>query len=141
MAILLAIDTWLPVLHSQAACLLQSDATAALHDAVKMSGRTPAMNAIAAELALRFESAQVHFTPEHLNGTLNFHCDALSRLAQGAAVPKALLGTPRVSPRPRVPAFFWAWPRELLSSQSGAAAQMAACGRGASGRTGRLSQP
>ena len=135
LAILIAVDTWLPLLHSQAACLVQTDATAALHDAVRMAGRTPAMNALAAELALRFESAQVHVIPEHLSGTLNFQCDALSRLAQGAVVPLVLKATPRISPKLRSPSFFWAWPRDLLQHQRHiAAAQAEDAGRGASGR-------
>ncbi len=77
---MLVADTWLPHLHSQALSLLQTDATAALYDATRMAGRAPAMYALAAELALRFESAQVHMAPEHLSGTLNYACDALSRL-------------------------------------------------------------
>ena len=62
-AMLIAVDTWLPQLHSQATGLVQPDATAALHDAARMAGRMPAMNALAAELALRFESAQVRIVP------------------------------------------------------------------------------
>ncbi len=121
-AVLIAVDTWLPRLHSQAASLLQTDATAALYDATRMAGRTPAMNALAAELALRFESAQVHMAPEHVSGTLNFACDALSRLSKGAKIPAALAGVARVTPRPRLPAFFWAWPRTLLEQSSAASA-------------------
>jgi hypothetical protein len=134
LAVLIAVDAWLPHLHSQAMCLLQTDATAALHDAARMSGRTPAMNALAAELALRFESAQVHIMPEHLNGTLNFQCDALSRLAKGAAIPVVLMGIPRAVPKPRVPLYFWAWPRELLESRRSVQTSPAACGRGACGK-------
>ena len=51
LAVLIAIDTWLARLHSQAMCLVQTDATAALHDVMRMAGRTPAMNALTAELA------------------------------------------------------------------------------------------
>ena len=75
------------------------------------------MNALAAEIALRFESAQVHSASEHISGTLNFECDALSRLAQGAAVPSALVSVPQASARPRAASFFWAWTRELLEAQ------------------------
>jgi hypothetical protein len=130
-AVLIAIDTWLPHLHAQAVSLLQTDATAALYDAVRMAGRTPAMNALAAELALRFESAQVHMAPEHLSGTLNYACDALSRLSRGAAkVPEDLASVSRARPRLRQPAFFWAWPRTLLE-QSTAADATIALGQGA----------
>jgi hypothetical protein len=90
LAILIALDTWLPLLRGEAACLLQADATAALHTASKMAGKTPAMNAMAAEIAMRLESAQVSWIPEHFKGVLNFECDALSRIAQGAAVPARL---------------------------------------------------
>jgi hypothetical protein len=116
LAVLIAVDTWLPRLRCQAMCLVQTDATAALHDVARMAGRTPAMNALAAELALRFESAQVHFWAEHFNGTLNFECDALSRLAQGAAMPGILKGIPQAKTRQRAADFFWAWPRALLQS-------------------------
>jgi len=115
LAVLIAVDTWLPRLHCQAMCLVQTDATAALHDVARMAGRTPAMNAMAAELALRFESAQVHVTTEHFNSTLNFECDALSRLSKGAAMPGALRGVAQAQSRQRDAAFFWAWPRALLS--------------------------
>jgi hypothetical protein len=114
LAVLIAVDTWLPRLRGQAMCVVQTDATAALHDVARMAGRTPAMNALAAELALRFESAQIHFKAEHFNGTLNFECDALSRLAQGAAMPGSLKGIPQAKTRQRCADFFWAWPRALL---------------------------
>ena len=80
------------------------------------------MNALAAELALRFESAQVHMAPEHVSGTLNYACDALSRLSKGAKIPAALAGVARARPRLRLPAFFWAWPRTLLEQSSAASA-------------------
>ena len=117
LAVLIAVDTWLPRLHGQVACLVQTDALAALYDIAKGAGRTPAMNALAAEIALRFESAQVHSASEHISGTLNFECDALSRLAQGAAVPSALVSVPQASARLRAASFFWAWTRELLEAQ------------------------
>ena len=107
-AILIAIDTWLPHLRGQAAFLLQADATAALFAAARLAGRTTAMNAIAVEIAIRLESAQVCLSPEHFRGTLNFECDALSRLAQGAAIPASLASVPRSLPKPRARHFFWA---------------------------------
>ena len=44
------------------------------------SGKTTAMNALAAETALRHECANVFTVPEHVAGTLNFDCDPLSLL-------------------------------------------------------------
>ena len=53
--------------------------------------------------------------PEHLSDTLNFECQALSRLAQdGAKVPEALNAAQQASSRPRLPSFFGARPRALL---------------------------
>ena len=89
------------------------------------------MNALAAELALRFESPQVHMAPEHVSGTLNYACDALSRLSKGTAkVPAAFAGIVRATPRLRLPAFFWAWPRTLLE-QSDAVSATRLLGQGA----------
>ena len=111
LAILVAIDTWLPLLVGENACLVQSDALAALHSAARLAGRSASMNALAAEIALGIESAQVNLDAEHLRGALNFQCDALSRLDQGAVVPQELIHVPRASPKPRSPSFFWAsWP-------------------------------
>ena len=107
-AILIAVDAWLPHLRGQAAFLLQADATAAIFSAARLAGRTPAMNAIAVEIAIRLESAEVTLSPEHLRGALNFECDALSRLAQGAAVPERLQDVQRSWPKPRQQQFFWA---------------------------------
>eukprot|EP00974_Lingulodinium_polyedra_P125839 11196045-Lingulodinium_polyedra.AAC.1 len=70
------------------------------------------MNALAAELALRFESARVAVLLERLSGTLIFHCDALScSAAQGAVVPPMMRGVRRCFPRPREASFFCSWPR------------------------------
>ena len=69
--------------------------------------------------------------PEHLSGTLNYACDALSRLSKGAAkVPEDLASVARARPRLRQPAFFWAWPRTLLE-QSTAADTGTTLGQGA----------
>ena len=114
LALLIAFDTWLPLLRGEVACLAQTDATAALFSANRAAGRTPAMNAIAAELSLRMEAAQVSLEAEHYRGSLNFECDALSRLSQGAQMPTSLLRVPRSTPKPRTAFFFWAWPRDLF---------------------------
>ena len=101
-------DTWPPHLRGQATLLLQADATAALFSAARLAGRTPAMKAIAVEIAIRLESADVSLSPEHLPGALNFECDALNRLAQGAAIPERLQEVQRSSSKPRQRQFFWA---------------------------------
>ena len=92
----------------------QSDVTAALFATQRAAGRTPAMNAICAEIALRLECAMLTVRAEHYRGTLNFECDALSRLSQGALVPERLRSVRRDLPKPRSASFFWAWPRALL---------------------------
>ena len=97
--------------------MVQSDATAALFAAERGAGRTPAMNALSAEIALRLESAMVAFSTEHYRGSLNFECDALSRLAKGALVPSRQLDVRRDVPMPRSAGFFWAWPQALRKSQ------------------------
>ena len=117
LAILLAVDTWMPIIMGDAAALVQSDATAALFATRRGAGRTPAMNAICAEIALRLEAFSLPLDVEHFHSVINFECDALSRLAQGAKIPGRLSGLPRLEPRPRLPQFFWAWPRSLLSKQ------------------------
>ena len=116
LALLRAVDTWIALLRGVDAAVFQMDATAALHAAARGAGRTPIMNAIAAELAIRLESVGAGLIPEHLCGTLNFECDALSRLTQGARVPPALDGIQRVSPRPLSPSFFLAWPNGLVKT-------------------------
>ena len=92
------------------------DATAALHAVARNAGRTPAMNAIMAEIAIRLESANAQVLPEHLSGTLNFECDALSRLSEGADLPATLRSVLRVKPRDLVPGFFLSWPKTLLQT-------------------------
>ena len=138
--LLISVDVWLPHLHGQCLCLFQSDATAALHSAARMAGRTPIMNALAAEMALRLESAAVTMIPEHLSGSLNFERDALSRMAQGLSIPASLQVVRRDQPRSRSSAFFWAWPQTLIA-QSSSAVRQGVCGQGASGNRERHSQP
>jgi hypothetical protein len=111
LAILIAFDLWLPLLKDEAACLMQSDATAALFATRRESGRTPAMNALCAEMALRAECAMVDLRLEHYEGVLNFETDALSRLAQGTDIPERLHGISKSSVVPRSVQFFWAWPK------------------------------
>jgi hypothetical protein len=131
LGLLRAVDLWLAHLRGQAMVLFQMDATAALHASMRAAGRTPLMNALAAELALRLESAAVSLIPEHLSGILNFECDALSRLSEGAEVPRILRGAQRVRPRLLEAAFFWAWPRALFTTHP---IPPSACGPGAFGQ-------
>ena len=106
-AVLLAIDTWLPRLRGQSLCLFLSDSTAALYAVMQTSSETQAMNALAAEIALRLECANVFTVPEHVAGKLNFDCDAVSRLSEGAQLPAILGNVRRDVPKPRQPRFFW----------------------------------
>ena len=107
-AVMMAVDAWLGHLWGHLLCVIQVDATAALHAVMRASGRTPAMNAIAAEVALRLEVAGVHLLPEHLSETLNFDCDALSRLQkEGVEIPEKLKDVPRHIAKDRVAAYFW----------------------------------
>ena len=78
------------------------------------------MNARCAEVALRCESAQIDLREEHLRGAFNFQADALSRLSGGADVPERLSGVIRFVPKQRTPAFYWAWPRQLLKDAANA---------------------
>ena len=97
------------------------------------------MYALAAELALTFESAQVHTVAVHLSGTLNYECDALSRLTKGEAkVPAMLDKVERARPRPRQLAFSWAWPPALLERAS--AVDPITTGQGASRKRGAPSR-
>ena len=59
-------SSWQPL------CLFQSDSTTTLYAVLHASGKTPAMNALAAEIALRLECANVFTVPEHVAGRLNF---------------------------------------------------------------------
>ena len=106
-AAFLAIDTWLPRLRGTTLCLFQSDSTAALYAVMHASGETPAMNALTAEIAFRLKCANVFKVPEHVAGTLNFDCVALSRLSEGAQLPAILGNVRRDVPKPRQPVFFW----------------------------------
>ena len=106
---LIAIDTWLPWLRLKNSCVLQGDATAALGCVDNLAGKTTAMNAIAAEIALRLECAQVRIHTEHYKASLNKECDALSRLSQGATISTRRHKVPRVTPKARNSSYFWGW--------------------------------
>ena len=138
-AILIAIDYWLPIIRMESMCFVQSDAMAALHATQRSAGRTPIMNALSAEVALRLESAMVHVGLEHYRGALNFECDALSRLSQGAVIPERLLDMPKSCLKPRLPSLFWAWPRSLFQNRPNAALKVN--GRRARGKRGAPLRP
>ena len=142
LAALVAVDVWLPRLRGQTLCLIQMDATAALFSIMKSTGKTPVMNAMCAEIALRLECARVQTVPEHLTGTLNFDCDALSRLSTGSEIPVALRGVLRAHPRLRSASFFWAWPRSLRSLAQGPPTHPSnVCGPDDSVKVAEASQP
>ena len=130
LAVLIAIDAWILQLQGRAAAIIQTDATAALFNVRHLSGRTAAMNALTAEIALRLEAYDVQVLPEHMPAVLNFECDSLSRLAQGASISSRLSQLPRAWPRPRPASFFWAWPQSAGKRQRDAAAPPEECGRG-----------
>ena len=111
--LLLAVDRWLGDVRGEGLALLQTDATAALFAAARSAGRTAPMNALAVEIALRLECASVVVEHEHLEATLNFHCDALSRLSEGHEVPAAVRHIEPDSLPARGPEFWWAWTSEL----------------------------
>ena len=97
------------------------DATAALHAVLRQSDRTPAMNRIAAEISIRLEVAGVALLPEHLSGTLNFDCDALSRMAvskEKDKIPESLKDIKREIPARRCSSFWWASSASTSSTPS-----------------------
>ena len=93
-----ALDTWIVHLQGKCAAVIQIDATATLFNIKRLSSKT------AAEIAFRLEAHDIMFTPEHRPSVLNFECDALSRLSQGATVSGRLTAIPRSSPNEHRPA-------------------------------------
>ena len=129
-AALLAIGTWLLRLRGQPLCLFQSDSTATLYAVMHASGKTPSY-ALAAEIALRLECANVFTVPEHVAGTLNFDCDALSRLSEGAQCQRSWAMCGAMYQCHGSLASFGRWPATLLIGRQ---RQSSARGPGASGK-------
>ena len=92
-AVLLAIRMWKTKLVG-CAVLLKADSTVALAMAAKLSSRSPVVNWVGAELALRLELLQVRkLIGHHLPGAFNTTADWLSRPHERAAeVPNELKG-------------------------------------------------
>ena len=92
-AVLLAIRMWRTKLLG-CAILLKADSTVALAMAAKLSSRSPVVNWVGAELALRLELLQVRkLVGHHLPGAFNTTADWLSRPHERAAeVPTELKG-------------------------------------------------
>ena len=89
------------------------------------------MGALAAVIAQRLECANVFTVPEHVAGALNFDCDALSWLSEGAQLPAILGNVRRDVPKTWKPGFFWGRRAELLAGRQ---MQSGARGPGASGK-------
>ena len=81
---------------------------------MQASGKTPAVNALAAKIALRLECANIFTVPEHVAGKLNCDCDAFSRISQRAQRLAILNNLRRDVPKPRQPDFFGGWLAALL---------------------------
>ena len=80
------------------------------------------MNSITSEVAVPLEAHDITITPEHIASVLNFECQALCRLSQGAAVSGRLTAILPSSPRARSPSFSWAWPKAINTTEWYAAA-------------------
>eukprot|EP00974_Lingulodinium_polyedra_P018164 1758655-Lingulodinium_polyedra.AAC.1 len=75
---------------------IEADSASALAIALKLASPKPVLNALAAEIVLTLEACKIEvLVGTHYRGTLNVLADALSRLAEGAEVPRALRGVPR----------------------------------------------
>ena len=93
--------------------VIQTDNTAAISAAMKLSSPKPVMNALAGELALRMEQARATLSlAEHIPGVLNFVADALSRLGAGSRLPVSLAAARRFEAPGRGRDFWLAWPQE-----------------------------
>ena len=97
LTLLISIHLWRPHLRR---CRLgvvdQLDSQSALQAALKMASPHPRVNRLAAELALELEAAQIDaLTGQHWRNAINLEADALSRLGEGAPLPRALASVRR----------------------------------------------
>ena len=88
---------WRPYLKNcKLGVLAQLDSESALRVAVKLASPHPAINRIAAELALLLEEIGAEaLTGQHWPNAINIEADALSRLDEGSRIPDRLLALPR----------------------------------------------
>ena len=110
--ILVSLRIWGPKLRGlTGAFCVQADSKAALGTALKLASPRPLMNAIASEISLTLECFQIQaLVGEHFRGSLNVEADALSRLNEGARLPKSLAHVIRASVPVRDDDFYKAWP-------------------------------
>ena len=111
LAILISLHAFHDKLMSvRAHVVVQSDSMAALGAAMKVSSSSYYMNALAAEIALVLEElgSEVVLT-DHLPAALNTDADALSRLSEGASLPKSLRNVVRLAAPCRDASFYKAW--------------------------------
>ena len=89
-ALLQAIALWKNRLFNTSVCLtLESDSTVALAMAEKVSGKSPALNYIGAELGILLEEAGIEEVKcRHIPGTANEYADYLSRPSKWLKHPK-----------------------------------------------------
>ena len=118
LAILISIKVWGPRLKGGNVCLLlQGDAVAALTAAINLTGRTPLLNVLAAEVALQLELNRWDcLFGEHVRSELNVEADKLCRLWDDVTVSKVIPDTlqhaVRICAPPRDSAFMIAWPQD-----------------------------
>ena len=114
-------------IHGKCAAVIQTDATAALFNSKRLSGKTAAMNSIAAPIFLRLEAHDIIITPEHMPYVLNVDSDPLSRLSQGPQISRETA----VFARDRIAFFLWTWPKDIDTTAWRAAAPPRDTGQGA----------
>ena len=118
LTILVSIKVWGPRLQGgNVGLVLQGDAVAALTAAINLTGRTPLLNALAAEVALQLELNRWDcLFGEHVRSELNVEADKLSRLWDDVTVSQVVPGTlqnvVRICAPPRDSAFMIAWPQD-----------------------------
>ena len=99
--------------------MVESDSTAALAVALKLSSNRPLMNALAGEISLILEGLNCGMLlGVHVPGVLNYVADALSRLSEGETIPSSLSQARRIEPPPRVASFYKAWPTDWTTASA-----------------------
>ena len=95
----------------EVAVVFRTDNTATIQAALQFQASSPIMMQLCAELSLLLETTHVSSVmAQHVPGTLNVICDALSRLSQGAQFPSDLEQCKCLSPPKRDESFYMAWP-------------------------------
>ena len=119
LSILVSVKVWGPRLKgSNVGLVLQGDAVATLTAAINLTGRTPLLNALAAEVALQLELNRRDCSfKERVRSELNVEAGKLSRLWDDVTVSQVVPDSPqnavRIFAPPRNSAFMIAWPQYL----------------------------